>query len=93
MQSRAKALEFLKSQTPDLLVLDIGLPGMTGWQLLEQVKVEELLPDEVPVVITTAFSDPANRVVGKLQAVTRYITKPFAPAEFRSVIVELLSLE
>ena len=89
----ADGLTYLAENAPALLVLDIGLPGMTGWQFLEKVKADKLLPEDVPVVITTAFSDPANRVIGKLQNVTHYLTKPFSPMEFRDLVVSVLQLD
>jgi len=71
------ALEFLAQRVPDILLLDIGMPGMNGWEVLEKVK--ERYPDtHFPVIVLTAFDDPANKLIGKLQArVFRYITKPF----------------
>ena len=89
----ARALTYLEENQPDLLVLDIGLPEMSGWELLEKIKAGKLLKDGTPVIVTTAFSDPANRVVGKLQEVHRYITKPFSPIEFQKLVVDLLKLE
>ena len=89
----AEALEHLQDAKPDLLVLDIGLPDMSGWQFLEACKADDLLPASCSVIITTAFSDPANRVIGKLQDVTRYLAKPFSPITFKAIVVELLGLE
>jgi len=89
----AEAITHLQEAKPDLLVLDIGLPDMSGWQFLEACKTDTLLPDACPVIITTAFSDPANRVIGKLQDVTRYLAKPFSPITFQAIVVELLGLE
>jgi DNA-binding response OmpR family regulator len=71
------ALVFLSERVPDILLLDIGMPGMNGWEVLERVK--ERYPDtHFPVIVLTAFDDPANKLIGKLQGrVFRYITKPF----------------
>lgn len=75
--SGSLALDFLEQRTPDIMLLDIGMPGMNGWEVLEKVK--ERYPDtDFPVIVLTAFDDPANKLIGKLQArVFRYITKPF----------------
>jgi len=72
-----QALEYLANHTPDVILLDIGLPGMSGWEVLEQIKTR--YPHATyPVVVLTAFNDPANRLIGKLQhRVFRYLTKPF----------------
>jgi CheY-like chemotaxis protein len=88
----ANALVYLQDHKPDLLVLDIGLPGMSGWEFLERVKADNLLYDDTPVIVTTAFNDPANRVVGKLQSVHRYVTKPFSPIDFRKIVADVLGL-
>ncbi len=78
-------LEEIMPEKPDLIILDIGMPEMNGWEFLEIIRQQEHLR-AVKVVITTAFSDPANRVVGKLQDVDAYITKPYGPSELIRVI-------
>ncbi len=71
------ALNFLENQLPDILLLDLNMPGMSGWQVLDAIK--ERYPDAAfPVIVLTALADPANRLIGKLQEhVIRYMTKPF----------------
>jgi len=90
------ALRFLEQHTdelPDLILLDIGLPGMSGWDVLEIVK--HTYPDAAfRVIVMTAFNDPANRLVGKLQGrVVRYMTKPFEVSELTAAVREALGLE
>jgi two-component system nitrogen regulation response regulator GlnG len=86
------ALEMLESRLPDIMLLDIGMPGMNGWEVLEAVKAR--WPDaDFPVIVLTAFSDPANRLIGKLQAhVFRYLTKPFDVEELSRVVREALHI-
>ena len=86
------ALEFLASRLPDVLLLDINMPGKNGWQVLEEVK--ERYPNSTfPVIVLTAFDDPANKLIGKLQArVFRYLTKPFDPRELESTVKEALGI-
>jgi DNA-binding response OmpR family regulator len=88
----ARALELFQERIPDLLLLDIGLPGMSGWEVLEAVKTR--YPNEhFPVIVLTAFSDPANRVIGKLQRhVFRYFVKPFEVAELSMAVREALGI-
>lgn len=89
------ALAFLESspgRLPDLILLDIGLPGMSGWEVLDAVK--SAYPEaDFRVIVLTAFNDPANRLVGKLQdRVVCYMTKPFSVTELAAVVRQALGL-
>jgi len=89
------ALDYLAQNTPDLVLLDIGLPGMSGWEVLEQIKANMNDNDiPFPIIILTAFNDPANRLIGKLQKyVTQYVTKPFEVETLRKAVRGALQLE
>jgi CheY-like chemotaxis protein len=84
------ALNYLAEQLPDVMLLDIGLPDVTGWYILEVLKERyETIP--FPVIVMTAFSDPANKLVGKLQkAVFRYLVKPVTPDQIKQAVMEAL---
>jgi DNA-binding response OmpR family regulator len=86
-----QALAYLSERAPALLVLDINLPGMTGWQLLEIIK-NRRETNQMRVLVTTALSDPANRVVGKLQSVDHYLTKPFDLSQLRKAVTQVMHL-
>lgn len=73
------AVAYLADHTPGLILLDLNLNGSSGWQIIETMKKE--YGKSVPVVVTTAYSDSANRVVGKLQDVYSYLVKPFTPQD------------
>jgi CheY-like chemotaxis protein len=75
---------------PDVLLLDIGLPDMTGWQLLEDMREREGDTNMPKVVIITAYGDPANRLIGKLQNVHDYLIKPFTSEEVERVVLGAL---
>lgn len=87
-----KALDTLTEEHPDLLLLDIGLPGMSGWELLEAIKTR--YPDaQFPVIVLTAFGDPANRLIGKFQPhVVRYFVKPFDMKDLAQAVREALQM-
>lgn len=87
-----KAVEFLQAHRPDLLVLDLNLPGMNGWQVLEHAK-QYYGEHQLRVIVTTAAGDASNRLVGKLQYVDRYLTKPFTPNELMDAVREVLELD
>ncbi len=76
---------------PDLVLLDIGLPDMTGWQLLDYIREKRGKANMPAVIIITAYGDPANRLVGKLQNVRDYLIKPFTADEVEKVVMKVLS--
>jgi len=87
----AKALARIAELKPDVILLDIGLPDITGWQFLEGIKENHML-DKMPIVIViTAYGDPANRLIGKLQSVHDYLIKPFTADEVEKVVQRALS--
>lgn len=73
------ALDYLEMYTPDVMILDIGMPDMSGWSVLEFIKQRHHAPS-FPIIMLTAYDDPANKLIGKLQSrVYAYLTKPFVP--------------
>jgi CheY-like chemotaxis protein len=89
----AKGLEHIKANSPDLLLLDIGLPDMTGWKMLEELREwkKEKNDDMPTVIVITAYGDPANRLIGKLQGIHSYLIKPFTSDEVEKVVRGALS--
>jgi CheY-like chemotaxis protein len=80
-----KAVSRFNTLNPDIVLLDIGLPDMTGWKFLETIK--ETHKGKMPVIIIiTAYGDPANRLVAKLQGVYDYLIKPFTSDEVERVV-------
>lgn len=87
-----RALEFLAENTPDLMLLDIGLPGMNGWEVLERIKLDDST-QEFPIIVLTAAGDPVNRLIGKLQErVKHYIVKPYSVDQLATAVREVLEL-
>ena len=88
--SAEEAIKYMEQMTlPDLIVLDIGMPGMSGWEFLDIIKAYEDTK-MIPVVVTTAYSDAANRLIGRLREVDRYLTKPYKPNELQSIVSQIL---
>ena len=88
-----KALDKFNEIDPDVVLLDIGLPDMTGWEIMDVLKAryEEAI-DEMPIIIIiSAYDDPANRLVGKLQGVHSYLIKPFTADEIERTVNEAIS--
>jgi two-component system phosphate regulon response regulator PhoB len=75
-----EALEAAASERPDLLILDLMLPGLSGYDVLGELRRRpELI--EVPVIVLTARRDEADRVKGLELGADDYVTKPFSPRE------------
>ncbi len=73
-----KALKYTKEQHFDLLLLDIMLPEVDGYQILEQVRLTNL---DVPVIFLTAKDAAADRIAGLKRGADDYLTKPFVLEE------------
>jgi len=72
------ALEFLGGQTPDLIVLDLGLPDMQGHELLRTIRARN---DSVPIVVLSSRDDEAGKVQALDSGADDYVTKPFGMDE------------
>ena len=72
------ALELLGGQTPDLIVLDLGLPDMQGHELLRTVRARN---DSVPIVVLSSRDDEAGKVQALDSGADDYVTKPFGMDE------------
>ena len=75
VQSGRKCLELLKRKTPDLILLDIMMPGMDGWDVCAKIKANKKT-EKIPIVFLTAKTDQISKSMGKL-ASEDYIEKPF----------------
>ncbi len=75
--SGMEALNIFKEQTIDLVILDIGLPDMDGFEVCRQIREQS----QVPLLFLTARSDEIDRVVGLEMGADDYICKPFSPRE------------
>ncbi len=74
------ALEALAADIPDLVVLDLMLPGRSGYDVLAEVRRREETRD-VGVIVLTARRDEADRIKGLAGGADDYLTKPFSPEE------------
>lgn len=75
VESGRKCLQSLKSIKPDLILLDIMMPGMDGWDTCAKIKSNKKT-ENIPIVFLTAKTDPVSKSMGEL-ASADYITKPF----------------
>lgn len=82
-------LDTARRMLPDVIILDIGLPGMDGWEVLRNLRSESATA-AIRVLVLTAHAQPevaAQAVEGGADA---FMTKPFRPAELREQIEKLL---
>lgn len=75
-----EALEILLSDRPDLIVLDLMLPGLSGFDLLGELRGRPEIAD-TPVIVLTARRDEIDRIKGLELGADDYVTKPFSPQE------------
>ncbi len=74
-ESGAQALELMQHQSPDLLVIDWGLPDFSGVELIAMIRRDEVLK-EVPIIMLTARAEERDKIKGLEQGADDYLTKP-----------------
>jgi DNA-binding response OmpR family regulator len=84
------AMKALKDNTPDMLVLDIMMPRMDGWEVLKKVREDAELK-ELPVVILTAKVQDEDIARGWRMGADGYIVKPFNPVNLADSLRKVLS--
>ena len=82
-----EALVAARELSPDLIVLDVMLPGISGIEVLETIRNDEQLK-ELPVVVITAWSHA--ELEARVAGADRFVSKPFDPDELSSAVEELL---
>ena len=87
----ARALELATSALPDLILLDVMMPGMTGHEVCERLKASDATR-HIPVIFVTALSDETDETRGFALGAVDYITKPFSNPVVRARIKTQLSL-
>src|ERR1035441_3568131 len=94
--SRAKdastVLNLARSQPFDLILLDLGLPGVNGFELLRQLK-ESPETQMIPVIVLTAWNSTTDKLRGFELGAVDYLTKPFEPAELRARLRAVLRVK
>ena len=75
--SGQQGLTMMKKQKPDLLLLDLMMPDVNGWDVYRAVKTDETLADIPVIVITARLSDYDRTVIADLPQADGYIVKPF----------------
>lgn len=89
--SAKQALELLSKETPDLILLDVMMPEISGFELCAMLKADNTLQN-IPVIFVTALKDELDETQGFKVGAVDYITKPLSPAIVRARVKTHLSL-
>ncbi len=79
------AVEAARMRGPDLIVLDVMLPGKSGFDILHEIRGDAALGN-IPVLMLTARGQKKDREMAERAGVSRYMTKPFSNAEFLDTV-------
>lgn len=88
--SGEEALDLIERERPDLVLLDIGLPGIDGWEVLDRLRADDG-HRELPVVMVSAYSEPESIERARAAGSSGYVTKPFSPKALLDLVDELLA--
>ena len=80
------ALELARSNSPDLIILDLMLPEVSGWDVCRELRRES----DVPIIMLTARDDTTDKIIGLELGADDYVTKPFDPKEIISRVRAVL---
>ncbi len=92
VKSGTEALEYLKTTLPNLILLDLHMPEMSGFEVLEQIAKDEALK-EIPVVFLTADNDRESEIEGFRRGAQDFIKKPFVADIMLERINRILELD
>lgn len=79
------ALELIKENDYDLIILDLMLPGVDGFDICKTIKADKQ-KSSIPIVMVTAKSEEADKVAGLEIGADHYVTKPFSPRELLAIV-------
>jgi len=88
-----EGLDAMAREKPDLVLLDIMMPDIDGWDVYRQMRAKPELKD-IPVIVVTAKAQSIDKVLGlHIAKVDDYVTKPFGPSELLRSIDKVLGLK
>ena len=86
-----EGLDLVRRELPDLVLLDLMMPDMDGWDVYQQMKSEDSTRD-IPVIVVTAKAQSIDKVLGlRIAKVDDYIAKPFSPQELLDSVEKVLA--
>lgn len=84
-----EALEVIDRERPDLVILDVMMPELNGWDVLSCIRDDPELQD-IPVIMLTALGQDSDEREGILRGADVYLTKPYEPQELVDLVQRLL---
>ena len=85
------AMQIIQEQMPDVILLDLMMPDMDGWEVYQKLKANEDVKN-IPVIVVTAKAQSIDKVLGlHIAKVDDYISKPFSPQELLDSIDQILN--
>lgn len=86
-----EGIKMVREMKPDLVLLDLMMPDMDGWEVYQQMKAEPSTRD-IPVIVVTAKAQNIDKVLGlHIAKVDDYIAKPFSPQELMESVEKVFS--
>jgi CheY-like chemotaxis protein len=85
-----EALELVAAQRPDVITVDVVMPGLDGFEMVERLRADPTTAD-IPVIAVTGRASAADRERGEEVGVDVYLTKPFEPAELVDAVARLIA--
>jgi two-component system response regulator VicR len=86
-----EGLEAIQREKPDLVLLDLMMPDMDGWEVYQKMKADDA-SRSIPVIVVTAKAQSIDKVLGlHIAKVDDYITKPFGPQELLESVEKVLA--
>jgi len=84
------AADVIRKAGPDLVILDVMLPGKSGFEILDELRGDPLM-GELPVLMLTARGQSRDRAMAEKAGVSRFMTKPFSNAEMLDAVRDLIA--
>ncbi len=86
-----EGLELIEREKPDVVLLDLMMPDMDGWEVFHQMRAQESTR-HIPVIVVTAKAQSIDKVLGlHIAKVDDYLTKPFSPQDLVDSVERILS--
>jgi CheY-like chemotaxis protein len=82
------ALEVVRTMKPDVLLLDIGLPGLNGYEVADRLRQDAVLSD-LPVIAISGYGQPQDHERSKLAGFQRHLVKPVSPGDLQEALNQL----